>query len=205
MAVNGGLLVPMVAMLAVLSNPSPSVLLAVFAFGAGVVAALVWLALAGFWLTRARPIRQRRALWFLVAPAAALATVALAATGAPLEARWALARGEFDDAVALAPPWSDGPAPTATDRGPHDPISFDVPDRLGSYRVSRGSTVPAGVFFHTGGGGIGFSDGGFAHLPDGPPGGLGPLPPSPDLGIAWFETITFRPLGHGWYAWSAVQ
>ena len=55
-----------------------SVLLAVFAFGAGVVAALVWLALAGFWLTRARPIRQRRALWFLVAPAAALATVALA-------------------------------------------------------------------------------------------------------------------------------
>ena len=46
---------------------------------------------------------------------------------------------------------------------------------------------------------------GFAHLPDGPPGGLGPLPPSPDLGIAWFETITFRPLGHGWYAWSAVQ
>lgn len=67
------------------------------------------------------------------------------------------------------------------------------------------SRVPAGVLFHTGGGGIGFSDAGFAHLPGGPPGGLGPHGPSAAFGNAWFETITFRPLGGDWYAWNAVQ
>lgn len=65
--------------------------------------------------------------------------------------------------------------------------------------------MPAGVLFHMGGSSIGFGDGGFAHLPDGPPGGLGPHGPTGAFGGAWFETITFRHVDGDWYTWDAVQ
>ncbi len=205
---HGAVIVVMLGSLAAglgaLSNPSPNGLYLVAAAWGCLAAGVGWMVLAIRYLTRARPVVQRRAWWFLVAPMAAIVGVSLAITNTPLETRWNLARHDFEQALNNAPPHHNA-LPSPTGGAPFEPENFAVPRRLGSFNVQHASRVPAGVFFHTGGGGIGFSDGGFAHLTKGPPGGLGPLSPRPELGGFWFESITFHPLGDGWYAWSAVQ
>lgn len=202
-------LVPVaLCLLYAVSSPGWSFLAAMVGFGGVALWTLAWLVLAlayGAERLRSRGRRgdhARSAAWLLLGPALVGILAAAVLTGAPLRARFALARGDFDQVRDRVATVSAGQRRTeaGTLRA-----TVDAPHRIGTYRVHEVSLVPAGVFFHLRTGGIGFHDGGFAHLPDGPPGGDGPLTPSNELGGAWFETMTFWALGDGWYAWEAVQ
>ncbi len=191
------------------SSPGWSFLAALVGVGGVGLGCLAWLALAvAHGASRFRNRGQRRDLggrseaWLLVGPVLVVLLAALVVTGAPLRARFALARDDFDQARERVAALSTGPmnAEAGAQR-----MTVAGPRRIGTYRVHEVSRVPAGVFFHLRNGGIGFHDDGFAHLPDGPPSGPGPFTPSSELGGAWFETMTFRSLGGGWYAWEAVQ
>lgn len=188
------------------SSPGWSFLAAMVGFGGVVLWSLAWLALAlahgaNRFRNRGRGRDPRRGsvAWLLVGPVLVVILAALVVTGAPLRARFALARDDFDQARDRVAALSTGPM-EGTQR-----TTVSGPRRIGSYRVHEVSRVPAGVFFHLRNGGIGFHDDGLAHLPDGPPAGTGPFTPSNELGGAWFETMTFRSLGGGWYVWDAVQ
>lgn len=200
------LVVPTVALLHAASSPGFHLI----SFMAGVMGlgfgGLVWvLRAAACAFTPQRPRVQGSPGWFLVAPVCGAVVLMALITGAPLQARWSMAQDDFTRALELAPSAApDAPGPGAG--AVVEPVPFDVPDRIGTYSVEGASRVPVGVLFHVGGGNsIGFGDGGFAHIPGGPPGGLGPHGPSPAFGNAWFETITFHPLGDDWYVWDAVQ
>ncbi|MGC5021853.1 hypothetical protein [Micromonospora sp. DT47] len=121
--------------------------------------------------------------WLPIAPVMAVVVLALLVTGVPLRARWALSRAAFETVVA------EMPASTAATR--FDRV--DAPATIGGYRIISAYLVPGGVVFYEAHGAF-FDDAGFAYLPGGP---------SPTLGNGSFESPTFRPLGGGWYRWTA--
>lgn len=121
--------------------------------------------------------------WLLTAPLGGLAIVAIVSSGLPLQTRWRLAADDFERAARAAPP------PTDVDEW----VSFDVPARIGSYRVLQAVRVGNGVIFYDAEGAL-FDDAGFAFLPSGP---------FAELNTGWFESPRFQPLGEGWYTWTA--
>ncbi|RZU76974.1 hypothetical protein EV384_5686 [Micromonospora kangleipakensis] len=121
--------------------------------------------------------------WLPLAPAMAVVMLVLLVTGVPLRARWALSRDAFEAVVAELPERSPATG--------FDPVP--VPTTVGSYRITRAYLVSGGVVFYEENGAF-FDDAGFAYLPDGP---------TPSLGNGSFESPVFRPLGGGWYRWTA--
>ncbi|WP_406043067.1 hypothetical protein OG799_03635 [Micromonospora sp. NBC_00898] len=121
--------------------------------------------------------------WLPVAPTMAVVVLALLVTGLPLRARWALSRDAFAAVVTRLP---EPATTTGFDRVP-------VPAMVGSYRITTAYRVPGGVVLYEANGAF-FDDAGFAYLPDGP---------TPSLGNGSFESPVFRPLGGGWYRWTA--
>ena len=114
---------------------------------------------------------------------AAFVVAGVAWAGLPLRARWELSKDEFQRAAAAAP------APTAVDEW----VSFEVPDRIGSYRVVRAYRVGDAVIFYDAKGSF-VDDAGFAYLPSGA---------FDELNTGWFEVPRFWALGDGWYTWTA--
>lgn len=200
------LLVPTAGLLYAASTPGLEILVlmgSVIGLGVG---AIIWAVRAfAFATDRTRRRRRRQALWFAAAPLCGAAVLAIIVADLPLRARWSMARNDFNAALELVPDMPTDPVDPVAPHTISDPVSFQVPGRIGTYAVERASRIEAGVLFHIGGSGIGFSDGGFAHVPGGPPGGLGPHDPSAAFGKAWFETITFRHLDGDWYVWDAVR
>lgn len=200
------LLVPTSGLLYASSTPGIDLIVlmgSVIGLGVG---AIVWGGRAvAFATDRTRPRKAWQAVWLAVAPLCGALVLAMIVADLPLRARWSLARDDFTAALELAPEMPTDPVDPLAPHAIHDPVRFEVPGRIGTYAVARASRIEAGVLFHIGGSGIGFSDGGFAHIPGGPPGGLGPHEPSASFGDAWFETITFHHLDGDWYVWDAVQ
>jgi hypothetical protein len=121
--------------------------------------------------------------WFLVAPVLGMTLVGLYGTSVPLRARWAISKGAFERVALTAPP------PTTT----YDWQSFDVPRRIGAYRITSAARVRDALIFHEKNGAF-FDDAGFAYLPSGP---------FSQLENGSFEAPEFLSLGDGWYAWTA--
>lgn len=116
---------------------------------------------------------------FLVAPVCGVLALGLVIADAPLEARWALSRADFDAVVDVA----------LTD----DTYSSIEDQRLGLYTVTHVYRVGDAVIFYERTGSFS-DDAGFAYLPDGP---------FPELESSGFERPQFRHLGGPWYAWTA--
>ncbi|MET8832977.1 hypothetical protein ABZV78_03545 [Micromonospora sp. NPDC004540] len=110
--------------------------------------------------------------------------LALLVAGAPLQARWAMSRGAFEQVVATLPTTS----PVSGEWS-----SVPVPSRIGAYRITAAYPVPGGVVFHDANGYL-IDDAGFAYLPQGP---------TPDLKTPDFESPVFKHLGGAWYSWTA--
>lgn len=178
------LVLPAVAFLYSVSVPGFDFLIWIVAYCILGAAALIWFLRAGTYLWAVWHHRATgSARWWLVAPVAGALVLALIWTDAPLRVRWALSRGDFQDAVALAPPATD----------PEGWVTFEVPNRLGSYRIIDANRVGDGVIFYERTGAFS-NDAGFAYLPSGP---------FEELETGWFESPQFRSLGDGWYAWTA--
>lgn len=144
------------------------------------------LAVAGFWLgwiifVATRTGRLWR--WFVVGPIIGVLTVVLLAVGAPLQVRWAASRDAFAAVVAGHPIPPAGSEWTA----------LPVPNQLGSYPIVFAYWVPGGAVFYEAHGNF-IDDAGFAYLPAGP---------TAELNTGSFEWPRFRPLGGGWYHWTA--
>ena len=113
---------------------------------------------------------------FAVGPAGGVLLLVLLLVGAPLQARWAVSRGAFEDAVR-------------EERRLAQPGEVE---RIGAYRVISIEQVGGGTVFMLAS--TGFLDAGFAHLPAGP---------APVLAADRFEAPEFVPLGGGWYRWTS--
>jgi hypothetical protein len=141
------LAVPLVVLLIAGSVPAGDLGMSLLGVLALFVAGVTWL-LRGIAYVDAR--RRGRAhgdpRWFVVGPAAAALTVVVAAVGLPLQARWALSRGAFEDALREAPGEADG--------------------RIGLYDVSAVRAHGDATVFEVAGTGAVFESGGFAHVPD---------------------------------------
>jgi hypothetical protein len=140
------LAVPLVVLLVAGSVPAGDFGLALLGVLALLVAGVAWL-LRGIAYVDAR--RRGRAQgdprWFLVGPAAAALTVVVAAVELPLQARWALSREAFEDALQETPVEADG--------------------RIGLYDVSSVRAHGDATVFRVADAGF-FESGGFAHIPD---------------------------------------
>ncbi|WP_141715208.1 hypothetical protein [Micromonospora rhizosphaerae] len=161
------------------SVPGVAVLLAAAAVAVLGVAVLLWTVGAQLSHSAGRTWPG----WLPVAPAMAVVVLALLVTGVPLRARWALSRDAFETVVAELPQRRSA---TGFDR-------VRVPATVGSYRITTAYLVPGGVVFYEENGAF-FDDAGFAYLPDGP---------TASLANGSFESPVFRPLGAGWYRWTA--
>jgi hypothetical protein len=133
---------------------------------------LVWVVRLGVVAARTRRLDRR----FAVAPAGGVVLAVLLVTGAPLHARWAASKADFEGALR-------------SDRVIAEPGEAE---RLGAYRVLAIEDVGGGTVFTLDGGG--FLDGGFAYLPDGP---------AAVVAARRFESPEFVPLGDGWYRWTS--
>jgi hypothetical protein len=135
------------------------------------------------WIVYVTTTTGRRWRWFLVGPAIAVLTASLMAAAVPLQLRWAASRAAFDAVVAghpLPPKGSEW-------------RNFDVPARVGTYRIDAAYWVPGGaVFFEANGAFI--DEAGFAYLPGGP---------GPDLPNTNFEAPQYKSLGGGWYSFTS--
>jgi hypothetical protein len=141
------LAVPLVVLLVAGSVPAGDFGIAVLGVLALMVAGVTWL-LRGIAYVDAR--RRGRAQgdprWFLVGPAVAALTAVVAAVELPLQARWALSRNAFEDALQETPVEADG--------------------RIGLYDVSSVRAHGDATVFHVAASGFMFESGGFAHIPD---------------------------------------
>ncbi|WP_344619696.1 hypothetical protein [Dactylosporangium salmoneum] len=163
-----------------LSYPGSNFLLMALSGLAAFVVACVWLFWTAIYLAR-HAGKWRK--WFLIGPVIGVLTLALLCTGAPSKMRWAASRNAFAAIVAghpIPPPGSEWQ-------------QFTVPRRLGSYSIIGADWVPGGAVFYEAHGSF-FDDAGFAYLPGGP---------TTELDTGWFEGPRFRPLGGGWYSWTA--
>lgn len=124
-----------------------------------------------------------RRVW-AVGPALSGLLFLLVITSVPVRARFLAAQGAFDEQVANLEP-----AGTYTD-WEH---LVDVPDRLGTFRITRTGQVGNAVIFYEQTGSF-LDDAGFAYLPDGP---------TEELATPWFEAPSFRHLWGDWYTWTA--
>jgi hypothetical protein len=155
------------------------------------VAALVWVVWLLAWMRRRRDGASGAAWRFLVAPMCATLSVAVLVLDLPLQVRWSLAQESFDRAVESAPA-----------SAPDQPVAFDVPAVLGSYRVDRAVAIGDDVFLSVASdplesrsGGFLLSSG-FAHLPTG-------RAPSPDPVGRGHGKVHYRHVDGDWYAWAA--
>ncbi len=156
-------------------------------FAAAALAALVLMVAAVVWLVRL--VRYRRAHGvqarsFAAAPVAAVVVLGLVSTGVPLELRFTLSRGAFENQVKRL---QEAPSQEAADR-------LQMPSRVGLYGVVAAARVPAGVLFWESNGAPIFDDAGFAYLP----GGLTGVDEAVPL-----ESPRFRHVSGDWYAWTA--
>jgi len=146
---------------------------AVPVLGLAGLAWVVWVVMFG--------VHRRRWSWsFLPAPMIVALVLALLAAGVPLQARWAMSRGAFEQAVATLPAGEDW-------------YLVPAPSTIGSYRIIAAYHVPGGVVFQEANGNL-FDDAGFAYLPEGP---------TPALENGSFESPVFQHLGGAWYRWTA--
>lgn len=190
------------------SSPGWSFLAALVGVGGVGLWSLAWLALAvAHGASRFRNRGQRRDLggrseaWLLVGPVLVVLLAALVVTGAaagPVRARPRRLRSGSgtggrpvdgpDERRGRGPAHDGGRTPPDRHlqgpRGEPGPGRGVLPPTERGYRLSRRRLrAPS------------------RRSPSGP----GPFTPSSELGGAWFETMTFRSLGGGWYAWEAVQ
>lgn len=148
------------------------------------IGAVVWVVRGLLFVLARRDGRAHGAArWFLVAPLGGLLVVALVLADVPLRARFSLSEAAFDRALELAP------AETSLDEQEH----FEVPDRIGSYRITDAYRQGDAVIFYERTGSL-VDDAGFAYLPSGS---------FPELENGGFERPSFRHLQGDWYAWTA--
>jgi hypothetical protein len=148
------------------------------------IAAAVWCVRAAGYLVMVRRGRAGgRAAWFAVAPLGGLIVLALLVGSVPLRARWAASEGAFESWVDRAPQVG------ASD----ELVYFDVPDRIGLFRIRDAYRQGDAVIFYEATGSV-LDDAGFAYLPSGP---------FPELESGSFEAPHFRHLGGDWYSWTA--
>lgn len=178
------LTVPAVLLLYGFSVPGLAVVTVAVAAVALLVGAVVWAVwLVAYVVGRRRGTAGGSAWWLLVAPLGGLLVVGLVMADVPLRVRWAGSKAAFERAARLAPP----PVPRGED------VLFDAPDRIGSYDVTLAYRIGDAVLFQERNGAL-FDDAGFAYLPSGP---------FPELSTGSVEGPRFRPLGDGWFAYTA--
>jgi hypothetical protein len=134
------------------SGPGGGFVFALLAALGLVLGAVVWLVrLLAYWRASrsGNRVRSADAVRLVLCPLALLALWGLVSADVPLEARWALSRGGFDDVA-------DGPVPADRSR------------RVGLYQVDRVEQEGAGVTFWVSGAGGMFGGAGFSYLPNGP-------------------------------------
>lgn len=147
------------------------------------------------WLVCIVARRVDRLGWYLVfVPLIGVAVVVLTWTEVPLRLRFELARSQFDAYAEQVLDEAEGvdhgdPESMTGDDPRWAVLNPDVPERLGSFELSRARVLPEGVVIFDRHGAL-FDDAGFAYLPD------GELPAGDDS----FEAPEFRSLGGGWYA-----
>lgn len=148
------------------------------ALGLGVaVVGIVWF--VRFACAVLRPGRRPARAW-LVVPGGGLLLAALVLAGAPLQARFALARGDLT-AVAQSLGAAGGRADPGGPAG----------GRIGTYKIDRVEVRSRVVFFSVGDDPlIRARDGGFAYVPDGV-----------DVPAGTPYVANLRPLGGNWYRW----
>lgn len=158
-------------------------------------AALAW----GMWLlrwliARARDKASGSGWRFLVAPVGGTVFLSALMLDAPLQARWSLAQPGFDRMVETAPPTPDP-----------EPLAFEVPAAVGTYRLERALRVGDNIFVYVRSGlqdGVVSGDSfllasGFAYLP------TGEMPSPNPVDEGGFEKVHYQHVGGNWYAWSA--
>jgi hypothetical protein len=159
------------------------------AFDVWAIAALVVLVGAGVWLVRSITflVAKRRgrseglARWIAIAPVAGALVVALSISSAPLHARWALSRSDFE---AEAQRLHVTHSPTA---------SVQRDERIGLYHITETDRQGDAIMFYEKSSSE-FGHGGFAYLPHGPVDGLSQ---------SWLVEPEFQHLDGPWYAWSS--
>jgi hypothetical protein len=151
------------------------------------MASLVLGCFALLWILKLLAAVQRRDrawIWFAVAPMCGVAVLALLVADVPLQARWALSRGAFEDVAESAIAPAGGSSSWA---------EVNVPERIGLYDVVSAVRVPQGVIFWEATGNF-MDDAGFAYLPDGP---------AEVEANGSFESPRFHHLDGPWYTWTA--
>lgn len=177
--------VPAMALLYSVSLPGIGLVTFLVASGTLLAAAAVWLIRGlAFVSARRRGIARGSSAWFLVAPLGGVLVLALVLGSVPLRVRWAMSESDFESWADRAPPESEV----------SEIVRFDVPSRIGLYRIRQAYRQgEAVIFYEARGSGI-VDDAGFAYLPHGP---------FPQLVSGSFESPTFRHLSGPWYAWTA--
>jgi hypothetical protein len=166
------------------SFPGFDFLGALLAVGLLGLAALAWaLRVATYLWARRKGAAEGSWRWLVIAPLGGLLVIGMAWARLPLRARWELAKADFERAARQAPPVTDA----------DEWVAFDVPGRIGSYRVIQSYRVGDAVIFYDSKGSL-FDDAGFAYLPSGP---------FDELSTGWLDAPQFWSLGDGWYTWTA--
>lgn len=179
---HGVALLLVIALLWLLSYPGGSLGLGLATGFALLVVLILWAVRGAFWTrNRGRGDATGNPLVFAIVPVGLVVVCLLAFTSAPLKARFSLAKGDFEDQVAAAPP--------AT--GPTEVAEFEVPDRIGSFDVDKAFRQGDAVVFEVPGGF--FSTVGFAYLPSGA---------FDELDDGDLDNVTFTHLTGDWYTFS---
>jgi hypothetical protein len=166
------------------SYPGVSYFTALAVFWVLLIAVVAWLArLVGTLIAGGDAPLALRLAPFAVAPVGAMLVYGAIVVNIPLRVRWSMSRTAFERATHRAP---GVVAKTEW-------VGFDVPERIGSYRILSAARVGDGIIFHEATGDL-FDDAGFAYLPSGA---------FPEMENGTFESPQFEPLGDNWYAWTA--
>lgn len=144
----------------------------------------LWLAVGIVWLVRLISAIQRRSFTpsLVIAPLVVLVLVALFLSPLPLQARFALSRSAFEQAVRSLP---------------ENQAEGGSLGMVGTYRISEWTRTGDGVLFYSASGTGLVDQAGFAYSPNGVPKAL---TNSDDPG---FEVLGWQDLGGGWYSWQA--
>lgn len=179
---HGIALALVLALLWLLSYPGGSLALGL-ATGVALLAVFItWAVRGAAWArNRGQGEATGNPLVFAIVPIGLVVVCLLAFTSAPLKARFSLAKGDFEDQVAAAPP----------ETGVTEVAEFEVPDRIGSFDVDKAYRQGDAVVFEVPGGF--FSNVGFAYLPSGE---------FDELDSGDLDNVTFTHLTGPWYTFS---
>jgi hypothetical protein len=142
--------------------------------------AVVWcIRSAAYLVARLQQRSQGSAVWLVAAPLGLLMVATLWGTDLPLQARWTLSQGAFDDVVEN-----------------RDGLDSGQDRVIGLYRITNVQEIGDAVVFSEANRQLAGSGAGFAYLPDGP---------RPDIVQALTLSSAlpqFEHLGGPWYSWT---